>query len=1309
MAFDIDLGTLLVELAGDDRDLSKALKRVKSELGEMVGVAEGFAKQIDEAITGAFEAAAVAVTAFGAASIKAGVDYDTAMQRVRTITGATGKELQALTDTAREIGRTTTFSAKDAADAMYVLAQAGLDTQEILSSVKDVLVLAGASGMDLERSANLVAAAMKTFNIPASQAGHIVDVFNIAAQNSLLSMQDVASAFKFGGVAGNSFNQTIETTIAALAQFRDYGLDASKAGTAYRASLSRLEGPATAAKKVLKDLTVDLKEVQPSIVGWDGAMKRLSQTNITAAQSQKLFGVSFGAAIHGVIRSFNDGRSTFDTMIDHFEKGAGSAEATFAQMQASVSGQFSLLKNKVSDILISVFEDMKDPIERLLTGLATRIDFLAGRVNKDADTITGAANTVVDAILNVVDALIRLSPYVKEIAGIMATMWAASKIVQLIPAVNALAAAFGVNLLGVLSDVTAAFVAMDAATIFLTGGAVLAIAAGLATLAFGIQTLYDELTGAADEAERLNAALEANKVDDAVIGAILKGQQDEIRARAMNGEQISEQEKAILALTDAQAKSGLQTGELVMWNGELTDATKLTTDQLKELATGYNLQAQNLVGVTNELDDLIRSYHDVGAGIEAINKGNVQNMRIYDEATQIVGHHVGSYKELLDAREQVAAQAQIEIDSEKGVANALAKASVAAKDAKGSLKDVGDQSGKTGDDGGKAAKKLEELRKKLEDMRAATDKNYAAWIKLQRALLEIDEAEQAGVDGVTVMKAREAAYDEFYDKVTIAHGAVIDFSHATETLNEVQAQATMLSNAWTAAIDQYNLAIEIGRDNTEALKEAQAAYDQSLKDAKSTTDDSSDAMQHAAGASDALAEGMGGIVGWAQQIAGEVGSQMLGFLSQFTDAIFGVTGAIIDLNDVLDFTSVFTDSANSLKDWKQQINEAQANVQDLSHTFDLAGSALDFVTSDYHGHGKTPKDRRKDRRNKIKDAKDAYYGAEEDLSGAKHDLTQLQANKPKSPQAAEAQAIADKIDWMQGFIKALPGMLKVLVAKLPGLLHVMVDTLVKAIVAMSKSFGPVVHSIIEALAELLQRSPAMIRAIIKMSTDVIYAMVDALPLFIKALVVAAPKIVEALIELAPQFIFAWFTGGATAFIAATIAALPDIAKATWNTLKSTMERLANHFLEIISLGFLKKGPKGIGISDTGLGGMAQDAWEAIKDAWNGVFHPHRHARGINYVPYTMASVLEPGESVLDRSATRALARGTFYPDAPVGTGPSGHAPMQAEVLVAFDGQVVDAAQFRAMEAGRMPKMRRAMRSGHGTKVGFRPSRLAFYD
>ena len=62
------------------------------------------------------------IVGLGTVAVKTAADFDTAMSQVGAVSGATGKDLDALRDKAREMGSKTKFSASEAAEAMNYMA-----------------------------------------------------------------------------------------------------------------------------------------------------------------------------------------------------------------------------------------------------------------------------------------------------------------------------------------------------------------------------------------------------------------------------------------------------------------------------------------------------------------------------------------------------------------------------------------------------------------------------------------------------------------------------------------------------------------------------------------------------------------------------------------------------------------------------------------------------------------------------------------------------------------------------------------------------------------------------------------------------------------------------------------------------------------------------------------------------------------------------------------------------------------------------------------------------------------------------------
>lgn len=58
------------------------------------------------------------LAAIGTASIKTAADFESSMSNVQALSGATGSELEQLSNLAKEMGANTQFSASEAADAL---------------------------------------------------------------------------------------------------------------------------------------------------------------------------------------------------------------------------------------------------------------------------------------------------------------------------------------------------------------------------------------------------------------------------------------------------------------------------------------------------------------------------------------------------------------------------------------------------------------------------------------------------------------------------------------------------------------------------------------------------------------------------------------------------------------------------------------------------------------------------------------------------------------------------------------------------------------------------------------------------------------------------------------------------------------------------------------------------------------------------------------------------------------------------------------------------------------------------------------
>jgi len=271
--------------------VASAIRKGWKAVGKAITVATGFIKT---AIKLAIIPLTILTAGFGLAIREAGA-FEQAMANVASVTGSTGKEMDMLSDAAREMGRTTVFTAQDAADALYNLASAGFNADQAVDALEGTMLLAAATASELAFTTASVAAAIKQFGLEASDADRVANVFAASISFSMLTMTKLTDAMVYAGPVAGALGQSLEGTVAALMNFANQGLRGSQIGTTFRMGLMQL-GKAIPAKElesgadVLKRLNIAFKEIDPSTKSVADIVEALHGKVTTLTEAMALFG-----------------------------------------------------------------------------------------------------------------------------------------------------------------------------------------------------------------------------------------------------------------------------------------------------------------------------------------------------------------------------------------------------------------------------------------------------------------------------------------------------------------------------------------------------------------------------------------------------------------------------------------------------------------------------------------------------------------------------------------------------------------------------------------------------------------------------------------------------------------------------------------------------------------------------------------------------------------------------------------------------------------------------------------------------------
>lgn len=310
--------------------------------------------------------------------------FEQSMANAAAVSGATGEELQKMTNLAREMGRATRFSAREAADAMYYMASAGYKAADMESSLASVLKLASATHTELAATTDTVIATLNMFQLKSGQASRVADVFAASIGNSQATMDKLTYSLRYAGPVAHSLGYSLEETTAALSLLYNTGYQGEQAGTILRGALSSLLNPTSSVTSTLRELGLTYSDVNPATKSLAEIIGVLNRKSVTTAQAMALFGTEAGP---GMIALIGEGQEKLEEYIEILENAQGAADKMAATMDDTLAGAFDRLKSATDDVKITIGERLKPHLARFTTWLTQKMPGIEKAAGKAMDFI----------------------------------------------------------------------------------------------------------------------------------------------------------------------------------------------------------------------------------------------------------------------------------------------------------------------------------------------------------------------------------------------------------------------------------------------------------------------------------------------------------------------------------------------------------------------------------------------------------------------------------------------------------------------------------------------------------------------------------------------------------------------------------------------------------------------------------------------------------------------------------------------------------------------------------------------------------
>ena len=356
-------------------------------------------------------------------TLNASVDFNKGMSKVAAISGATGKELDELSKKAKQMGKTTQFTAGQSAEAFQYMAMAGWKAEDMLEGIDGVMNLAAASGEDLATTSDIVTDAITAFGLSAKDSAHFSDVLAVASSNANTNVSMMGETFKYVAPVAGSLDYSVESVAQSIGLMANSGIKASQAGTSLRAIITRLSTDAGASSKSLGALGIltdklgvqfynadgtarDFNDViNESREAWKGLSKEEQQN-----YAKKIAGQN---AISGWNALMNASTEDVNNLSVALANADGTAQSMADTMMDNLGGDLTKLSSAFEGLQLSISEGATNPLREMVQTITTEvIPALEGMVNgaegADAKLGTALSSLVNKALTTLTNALPRI-------------------------------------------------------------------------------------------------------------------------------------------------------------------------------------------------------------------------------------------------------------------------------------------------------------------------------------------------------------------------------------------------------------------------------------------------------------------------------------------------------------------------------------------------------------------------------------------------------------------------------------------------------------------------------------------------------------------------------------------------------------------------------------------------------------------------------------------------------------------------------------------------------------------------------------
>lgn len=335
------------------------------------------AELLSSAITEGIKKLAEGIYNIAKSATDTGMTFEASMSQVAATMGittaeiATGSEAyETLNAAAQECGKSTMFSASQAAEALNYLALAGYDAEKAAATLPQVLNLAAAGGLDLQYAADLVTDSMAAMGMETNQLNNYIDQMAKTSQKSNTSVAQLGEATLVCAGTVSLTGQSLKTMNTALGVMANNGIKSAEGGTHLRNILLSLSAPTDTASVAMQQLGLrvsdsngNMRDLNDILIDMNKQMSGMSTVQKTQ-MINKIFNKTDIAAVNSLLKSTN---GEWDTLYENISDCNGAAQDMADTLNDNLKGKLTILDSALEGLSISAYtlfdDNMKSAVD----------------------------------------------------------------------------------------------------------------------------------------------------------------------------------------------------------------------------------------------------------------------------------------------------------------------------------------------------------------------------------------------------------------------------------------------------------------------------------------------------------------------------------------------------------------------------------------------------------------------------------------------------------------------------------------------------------------------------------------------------------------------------------------------------------------------------------------------------------------------------------------------------------------------------------------------------------------------------------